>query len=507
MRKKTDEQFKVEVRNLVGNEYSIEGSYEGSHTKIQFHHSDCGNTFLMTPNDFLRGHHCPFCSGKMRKTDDRFKAEVRNLVGNEYAVEGTYQNNKTKIQLRHNSCGNTFLMKPNDFLYGRRCPECFGTPQKTTEQFKKEVLDLVGNEYAVEGTYQNNKTKIGVRHNTCGNTFFMTPSMFLQGNRCPKCFGTPKKTTEQFKKEVLDLVGDEYTVEGTYKDTHTKIQLRHNSCGNIFLMAPHSFLQGKRCPEYFGTPKKTTEQFKKEVLDLVGNEYSVIEPYENAHTKIQFRHNTCGNIFLMKSNDFLRGRRCPKCAKTTYLGEKAIQDYLETHNITFEHDVSIKKIFTEYLEYSMKNYHSFMKEFVDSIAALKDKTGFGKMIDQYHISRIRFDFYIFSDKNKKKLAGLIEYDGEQHFRFIQFFFKTLEKFLYRHTTDQAKNSFAEFLDIPLIRIAYFQKDQINAMLDDFFARPEYYRTQHNTYLTNEEYEACFDETDALADMKDFKFET
>ena len=253
--------------------------------------------------------------------------------------------------------------------------------------------------------------------------------------------------------------------------------------------------------------KKTTEQFKKEVLDLVGNEYSVIEPYENAHTKIQFRHNTCGNIFLMKSNDFLRGRRCPKCAKTTYLGEKAIQDYLETHNITFEHDVSIKKIFTEYLEYSMKNYHSFMKEFVDSIAALKDKTGFGKMIDQYHISRIRFDFYIFSDKNKKKLAGLIEYDGEQHFRFIQFFFKTLEKFLYRHTTDQAKNSFAEFLDIPLIRIAYFQKDQINAMLDDFFARPEYYRTQHNTYLTNEEYEACFDETDALADMKDFKFET
>lgn len=381
MRKKTDEQFKVEVRNLVGNEYSIEGSYEGSHTKIQFHHSDCGNNFLMTPNDFLRGHHCPFCSGKMRKTDDRFKAEVRNLVGNEYAVEGTYQNNKTKIQLRHNSCGNTFLMKPNDFLYGRRCPECFGTPQKTTEQFKKEVLDLVG------------------------------------------------------------------------------------------------------------------------------NEYSVIEPYENAHTKIQFRHNTCGNIFLMKSNDFLRGRRCPKCAKTTYLGEKAIQDYLETHNITFEHDVSIKKIFTEYLEYSMKNYHSFMKEFVDSIAALKDKTGFGKMIDQYHISRIRFDFYIFSDKNKKKLAGLIEYDGEQHFRFIQFFFKTLEKFLYRHTTDQEKNSFAEFLDIPLIRIAYFQKDQINAMLDDFFARPEYYRTQHNTYLTNEEYEACFDETDALADMKDFKFET
>ena len=161
MRKKTDEQFKVEVRNLVGNEYSIEGSYEGSHTKIQFHHSDCGNTFLMTPNDFLRGHHCPFCSGKMRKTDDRFKAEVRNLVGNEYAVEGTYQNNKTKIQLRHNSCGNTFLMKPNDFLYGRRCPECFGTPKKLLNSSKKKFWILLEMSTLLKGLTKTIRQKLG----------------------------------------------------------------------------------------------------------------------------------------------------------------------------------------------------------------------------------------------------------------------------------------------------------------------------------------------------------
>ena len=32
--------------------------------------------------------------------------------------------------------------------------------RKTTEEFKKEVYTLVGNEYSVLGNYINNKTKI-----------------------------------------------------------------------------------------------------------------------------------------------------------------------------------------------------------------------------------------------------------------------------------------------------------------------------------------------------------
>lgn len=40
-----------------------------------------------------------------------------------------------------------------------------------------------------------------------------------------------KRTTEEFKKLVYDLVGDEYTVLGEYTTTLTKIQMRHNKCG------------------------------------------------------------------------------------------------------------------------------------------------------------------------------------------------------------------------------------------------------------------------------------
>lgn len=49
------------------------------------------------------------------------------------------------------------------------------------------------------------------------------------GNRCPYCFGHITKTTELFKKEVYDLVADEYLVLGEYKRNHEKILMKHNT--------------------------------------------------------------------------------------------------------------------------------------------------------------------------------------------------------------------------------------------------------------------------------------
>lgn len=53
-----------------------------------------------------------------------------------------------------------------------------------------------------------------------------------------------KRTTEEFKKLVYDLTGDEYTVLGEYTTTLTKIQMRHNKCGTEFTPTPARFLEG-----------------------------------------------------------------------------------------------------------------------------------------------------------------------------------------------------------------------------------------------------------------------
>ena len=314
--KKTTKQFKQEVFDQVGNEYEILDKYNGNKAKIRIKHINCGHIFKTVPNNFLVGHRCPKCSGLMKKTTEQFKKEVLDLVNDEYTVLGEYINSKTKIIMRHNKCGYKYKVAPNSFLRGHRCPKCFGTSLKTNEQFKQEVFDLVGDEYTVLGEYINSKTKIKILHNICRYEYQVRPNDFIKGVRCPKCAGSMKKTTEQFKNEVFNLVGDEYIILGEYVNNNTKIKILHKKCGFIFETSPDTILQGHGCPKCGGTMKKTTEKFKKEVFNLVGNEYGVIGEYINGRIKIKMRHNICRTEYEVVPGSFLMGRRCPKCYGT-----------------------------------------------------------------------------------------------------------------------------------------------------------------------------------------------
>lgn len=60
--------------------------------------------------------------------------------------------------------------------------------------------------------------------------------------------------------------------------------------------------------------RKTDEQFKREAYDLVGDEYTFLDLYVNAHTKLRVKHNKCGNVYEIKPNDFLNGSRCSYCS-------------------------------------------------------------------------------------------------------------------------------------------------------------------------------------------------
>ncbi|MFL0163991.1 hypothetical protein [Candidatus Clostridium helianthi] len=251
MRKRTHEEFVREVYNLVGDEYEVLGKYEASNTKIAIKHTPCKHEYDVTPSSFLcQGTRCPICHGNTKKTTEQFKQEVYNIVSNEYEVLGEYINNSTKVKMRHTTCGHVYEVIPTNFIYkGRRCPECFGNQKKDTEQFKKEVHNLVGDEYEVLGEYENTNTKIKMRHTICGHEYDVTPSKFINGRRCPECFGNQKKDTEQFKQEVYNLVGDEYEVLGEYENTNTKIKMRHTTCGHEYDVIPFSFLKGNRCPK------------------------------------------------------------------------------------------------------------------------------------------------------------------------------------------------------------------------------------------------------------------
>jgi Zn ribbon nucleic-acid-binding protein len=149
-----------------------------------------------------------------------------------------------------------------------------------------------------------------------------------------------KKTHEEFIKEVYNLVGQEYTILSQYINNKTYVSIKHNKCGHIYNVTPSNFLTGKRCPicmrEYSNkNRRKTHEQFIQEVYDLVGSEYEVLGKYKTAIDKIKFKHNKCGNVFEMSPNNFLTGRRCPKCG------------FENTLNSTRYTDEEFKKILKE----------------------------------------------------------------------------------------------------------------------------------------------------------------
>jgi Zn ribbon nucleic-acid-binding protein/very-short-patch-repair endonuclease len=364
---------------------------------------------------------------RKKKTNEQFKKEVFDLVGNEYTVLEDYIKAIHKIKIRHNKCGHEWEVRPNNFLNGSRCPKC--SRKKTTKIFKKEVFDLVGDEYILLNEYTKRDKKIKIKHNKCGNIYEVQPIVFLKGSRCPYCAGLKKKTTEEFKKEVFDLVKDEYTVLGEYINTKTKIKLRHNKCGNVYNVQPSNFLQGNRCPKCskkIGDIKrrKTDKQFKEQVFNLVGDEYTVLGDYKGKRTKIKIIHNKCGNIYEVTSGNFLQGNRCPICKHSK--GEEKIAKYLTKFGIKYETQ---------------------------------------KTFDDLKFNRpLRFDFYL-PDKNL-----LIEYDGKQHFEPATFggcSKETAEEnFKNQQIRDKIKNEYCKENGIKLLRIKYTDFKNIRKILKE-----------------------------------------
>lgn len=72
-----------------------------------------------------------------KKTHEEFVSEIAALVGNEYTVKGTYTNSTTPVKLLHNICERTFSVRPNNFLHGTGARSAQSTGQAKEDQEKQ----------------------------------------------------------------------------------------------------------------------------------------------------------------------------------------------------------------------------------------------------------------------------------------------------------------------------------------------------------------------------------
>lgn len=178
---------------------------------------------------------------------------------------------------------------------------------------------------------------------------------------------------------------------------------------------------------------KSNDEFEKEVVGLVGEEYSVLSDYKNTHTKVLIRHNDedCNNYeWYVTPNHFLNSHvRCPSCGNFSK-GEKIIENLFVENNINHK------------AQYSFDN--------------LKLKNA------------LRFDFAIFDINNK--LIFLLEYDGEQHYRPVKFGGMSEEQartnFKLTKKRDKIKNQYCKANNIKLIRIPYWDFSNLEEIILD-----------------------------------------
>jgi very-short-patch-repair endonuclease len=94
--------------------------------KIEVLCKSCNEIVETYPRDLINGRYgCPNCSKRSRKSNDKFLDEVKKMYKNEYIFDEVYINNKTPIRCRHSICGNSFRVSPGNFLHSKtQCPYC-----------------------------------------------------------------------------------------------------------------------------------------------------------------------------------------------------------------------------------------------------------------------------------------------------------------------------------------------------------------------------------------------
>jgi cytochrome c-type biogenesis protein CcmH/NrfF len=218
---------------------------------------------------------------RIMHTSATFNRYVEAYTMGLYSVHCTspcYSSIKEEMIFIHNTCGKIFKKKPRNFLGQKvRCPVCDSgkTVQRTTTTFRKLVKEISEDTYDIKSEYINDKEKVKFIHKECNTIFEMRPNNFTSGQRCPQC-SLDKKANEQrythqdFIEKVKEIDGNTYTVLSDYVNSRDKILIKHNICGNSWLIEPACSLNGgvsKAMLKMYKFLESHNIEFTKEFVD------------------------------------------------------------------------------------------------------------------------------------------------------------------------------------------------------------------------------------------------
>ena len=285
--------------------------------------------------------------------------------------------------------------------------------------------------------YVNWDTKIHCRCKVCDNDWWTVPSVLLYGGGCEICGYKRiwdirgRKTTDDFKREMA-IVNPNIEIIGEYIKNKIPIECRCKIHNHRWFSIPSNLLNGSaKCPMCSVDHVREVEGLSIDEINKRLNEttphINIIGNYINIHTKALFKCSIHNCEFEMSPASLLykRGKGCPYCSQSS--GEKRMVDILE------------------------KTGHNIIQQY--------------SFDDCMNIYKLHFDAYD-ADENI-----LYEYQGEQHYRPIDFAGKgkewANEQLMINQKRDKIKVDYCKEHNIPLVIIPYWEFDNMEDFINNY----------------------------------------
>lgn len=411
------EQFIAQAKEIHGNKYDYSKTvYVNTCTPVSIICPIHGEFKKRPAEHIKRRSGCPKCGKVAKHTKESFIEKAVEIHGHHYKYDKVvFINGNTPVSIGCPVHGYYYQL-PKMHLHGHGCPKCARNVRYDTEAFIKKATEIHSDKYDYTKTdYKNYSTKVTITCKIHGD-FVQTAGLHLSGSGCPKCaIEKSRLTQEEFIERGRKLFDNKYDYSLVeYKNLKTKVKIICPVHG-VFEQQPSCHLQGWGCVKC-GNERQlhTLEHFIARAREVHGNKYS----YANAHYIGSYKPITITcpkhGDFTQRASAHIEGEGCPACKHSQ--GEHKIAMYLDKTGV------------------------KYIREY--KFADCKDK------------SKLKFDFALFN--NDGSLRCLIEFQGEQHYRFIKCIHKDIARYKSSLKRDKIKRKYCKKNDITLIEVSYKQ---------------------------------------------------
>lgn len=358
------------------------------------------------------------------KTHEQFIEEMF-IINPNIKILSRYVKSKEKVLCKCLICKHEWEVTPTNLLKNRGCPVCAEKSRrknktKSNEQFLEELKSINKNILPLE-EYTNCNKKIKVRCLIDEYEWCTKPANLLSGFGCSKCGDVYRKNTQEFIQEMKEI-NPNIEILGEYINNKTKIKCKCKICNYEWKSIPSNLLRNEGCfkcgLQRLSLSKRITNENFVKKLNKINPNIIPLEEYELSNKKILCKCKICNNEWKVIPSSLLMGFGCPNCNLSKLeLRTKIELDLLNINYLT---------------QYKFDNCRNILP--------------------------LPFDFYL-PDYNI-----LIEVDGIQHFESVKHFNgeNGFKKTKYR---DNIKNKYCEENNIKLIRIPYWEIDNIKSILE------------------------------------------